>query len=98
MTRELDRVAVYGRVGSTAIFELLAMADDADAGAPRPGSAAYEAGLAAYRARRWDEAIDAFENCRKTRPGGDQRLGDDDRSMPHAEGQPAAGGLGLPSP
>jgi adenylate cyclase len=72
LTRELDRVAVYGRVGSTAIFELLAMADDADANAGAAWRGAYEAGLAAYRARRWDEAIAAFETCRKARPGGDR--------------------------
>jgi adenylate cyclase len=72
VTRELDRVAVYGRVGSTAIFELLAMADDADATAQDTWVSAYQTGLAAYRARRWDEAIANFETCRKTRPGGDR--------------------------
>ncbi len=72
VTRELDRVAVYGRVGSTAIFELLAMADDADGNAHNAWVSAYQTGLAAYRACRWDEAIAAFETCRKTRPGGDR--------------------------
>jgi adenylate cyclase len=72
VTRELDRVAVYGRVGSTAIFELLAMSDDVVAATRDGWVAAYEVGLAAYRACRWDEAIAAFETCRKTRPGGDR--------------------------
>ncbi|HYV89723.1 MAG TPA: adenylate/guanylate cyclase domain-containing protein [Candidatus Polarisedimenticolia bacterium] len=72
VARELDQVAVYGRVGSTAIFELLGMSDEGAAGAQADWIAAYEAGLAAYRARRWDEAIAAFETCRKTRPGGDR--------------------------
>src|SRR5262249_8075371 len=71
VTRELDRVAVYGRVGSTAIFELLAMADEGDAHAHDVWVSAYRAGLAAYRERKWDEAIAAFERCRSTRQGGD---------------------------
>jgi adenylate cyclase len=66
--RELDTVAVYGRIGATAIFELLAMVE---AGAPEPWVAGYEAGLAAYRARRWAEAIAAFEAVIAARPGGD---------------------------
>ncbi len=72
VARELDRVAVYGRHGSTAIFELLAMAAEADAQSSKVWVAAYEGGLVAYRARRWDEAIDAFERCCKARPGGDR--------------------------
>ena len=72
VVRELDTVAVYGRVGSTAIFELLAMAGDTAAREGLAWTATYEAGLAAYRQRRWDEAIDAFEKCRAQRPGGDR--------------------------
>jgi adenylate cyclase len=68
--RELDTVAVYGRMGATAIFELLGMAE-ADGGAPEPWVARYEAGLAAYRAWRWAEAIAAFEQVIAMRPGGD---------------------------
>nr|UXE45908.1 hypothetical protein Hi04_10k_c5418_00031 [uncultured bacterium] len=66
--RELDTVAVYGRIGATAIFELLAMAEAAGAEAD-PWIARYEAGLAAYRGRRWAEAIAAFEAVIATRPG-----------------------------
>lgn len=72
VTRELDRVAVYGRHGSTAIFELLAMTDDADSQGYKIWVATYESGLAAYRARQWDEAVAAFERCRKARPDGDR--------------------------
>jgi adenylate cyclase len=72
VVRELDTVAVYGRIGSTAIFELLAMADDAAARESLAWVATYEAGLAAYRQRRWDDATLAFENCRAERPGDDR--------------------------
>ena len=72
VTRELDRVAVYGRLGSTAIFELLAMTDESGAGNDKAWVSAYEAGLAAYRGRRWDDAMAAFEACRAARPGADR--------------------------
>ena len=72
VVRELDTVAVYGRVGSTAIFELLAMADDSAAQTGLAWVAAYEAGLRAYRQRRWDDAIAAFQKCRAERSGGDR--------------------------
>ena len=60
LVRELDTVAVYGRTGATAIFELLAMSEE-DGAVPDPWITRYEAGLAAYRERRWVEAIAAFE-------------------------------------
>jgi adenylate cyclase len=72
VVRELDTIAVYGRLGSTAIFELLAMADDKTAAGGLAWVATYEGGLAAYRQRRWDDAMDAFERCRSQRPGGDR--------------------------
>jgi adenylate cyclase len=58
LVRELDRVTLYGRQTGTALFELLGLAE--------PGAAApawtktYAAGLAAYRARHFAEAIEAF--------------------------------------
>jgi len=58
LVRELDQVAVYGRMESTAVFELLAMADDRPAGESFAWVATYEAGLAAYRQRRWPEALE----------------------------------------
>jgi adenylate cyclase len=72
VVRELDTVSVYGRLGSTAIFELLAMADDSAAQMGLAWVAAYEAGLTAYRQRRWDDAIAAFQKCRAERSGGDR--------------------------
>jgi adenylate cyclase len=67
--RELDTVAVYGRHGATAIFELLAMAEESEI---EPWVVGYEAGLAAYRAGRWPEAMAAFEQTIRARPGGDE--------------------------
>jgi len=71
IVRELDTVAVYGRVEGTAIFELLAMADEPAQGADLGWVALYEAGLAAYRARRWADAIATLERAAAARSGGD---------------------------
>ena len=61
VVRELDRLAVYGRAGGLQIFELLGMADEA-AGCP-DWVAAYEAGLASWRAREFERAIGDFERA-----------------------------------
>ena len=58
--RRLDRVAVYGRVGGLAIYELLGLAEDAKTPIPE-WVRTYETGLAAYEGRRWPEAIRLFE-------------------------------------
>jgi adenylate cyclase len=58
VVRELDKVAVYGRMESAAVFELLAMADEKPDGASLAWVAIYEAGLSAYRERRWPEAVE----------------------------------------
>jgi adenylate cyclase len=55
VVRELDAVAVYGRTGSTRVFELIGLAEGPHAPAPA-WIAAYEYGLALYRDRRWAEA------------------------------------------
>jgi adenylate cyclase len=57
LVREVDQVAVYGRMESTAVFELIAMADEKPDSEKLAWLAIYEAGLAAYRQRRWPEAI-----------------------------------------
>jgi adenylate cyclase len=65
MVRELDRLAVYGRAGGLQIYELLGMADEFD---HAPGwVAAYEAGLAAWRARDFAAAVRAFERVLELR-------------------------------
>ena len=57
LVRRVDRVAVYGRHGGIAIYQLLGLAGD-----PAPDWAGrYEAGLAAYEARAWTEAIGLFQ-------------------------------------
>jgi adenylate cyclase len=67
VVRELDRLAVYGRAGGLQIYELLDMADGAG---DAPGWVeAYEAGLAAWRAREFTAAIAAFETAREIRNG-----------------------------
>jgi adenylate cyclase len=60
IVRRLDRVAVYGRSGGLAIYELLGLAEDAKTATPK-WVRKYEAGLAAYEDRRWSEAIGLFE-------------------------------------
>jgi adenylate cyclase len=64
--RELDRVAVYGRTGGARVYELVGLPD----GMPVPEwIAPYERGLAAYRARRWDEADALFGQMLALKPG-----------------------------
>jgi adenylate cyclase len=59
VVRELDRLAVYGRAGGLQIYELLGMAGEfVD---PSGWVASYEAGLACYRARKFEQAIREFE-------------------------------------
>jgi adenylate cyclase len=71
IVRRLDRVAVYGRTGGLAIYELLGLAADI-----LPDTAewvrTYEAGLAAYEARGWSEAIRLFEATTTLRGGTDR--------------------------
>ena len=65
VVRELDRLAVYGRAGGLQIYELLGMAGEFD-GKP-DWVAAYEAGLAAWRAGDFTAAIGAFEKVLEIR-------------------------------
>jgi len=71
IVRRLDRVAVYGRTGGLAIYELLDMAADVGPKAPE-WVRTYEAGLAAYEARYWSEAIGLFETTTTLRGGTDR--------------------------
>src|SRR6185369_8018717 len=60
VVRELDRLAVYGRAGGIAIYELLDIAED---GALLPAWVTlYEHGLAAYRSRDFAGAAGFFQN------------------------------------
>jgi adenylate cyclase len=60
VARELDQVAVYGRSGSTRVYELIALAG-AGGEAVSAWIAAYERGLLLYRERRWPEAVSALQ-------------------------------------
>ena len=66
VVRELDRLAVYGRAGGLRIYELLGMAGECDD--KRDWIAAYEAGLAAWRAGGFADAIGHFEQARTLNP------------------------------
>jgi adenylate cyclase len=59
VVREVDRVAVYGRMEGTAIYELLGLAEDLPEGPPA-WARCYEAALASYRARDWSAAVAGF--------------------------------------
>jgi adenylate cyclase len=60
IVRRLDRVAVYGRSGGLAIYELIGLVEDAETATPE-WVRIYEAGLASYEDRRWSQAIRCFE-------------------------------------
>jgi adenylate cyclase len=64
--RELDSVRVKGKKLPVRIFELLG--DRKDAAPWRDFVGRFEAGLAQYRAGRWDEAIAAFRGVLEVRP------------------------------
>jgi adenylate cyclase len=65
VVRELDRLAVYGRAGGLQIYELLGMAGECDD--LHEWVAAYEDGLAAWRAGDFAGAMGHFEQASKRR-------------------------------
>jgi adenylate cyclase len=71
VVRQLDRVAVYGRTGGLAIYELLGLAEGAKTSTPE-WVRTYEAGLAAYEGHRWSEAMKLFEATAAIRGGVDR--------------------------
>jgi adenylate cyclase len=66
VARELDLVRVKGKSQFVRIYEILAPA--ADAATWQPILSEFAAGLAAYRAREWQEAVDRFEAVLRQRP------------------------------
>jgi adenylate cyclase len=58
VTRELDLVRVKGKRLPVRIYEILGTADDREQWAPLLRG--FDAGLAAYREQRWDDALFAF--------------------------------------
>ncbi|HEY2535201.1 MAG TPA: adenylate/guanylate cyclase domain-containing protein, partial [Xanthobacteraceae bacterium] len=71
IVRRLDWVAVYGRVGGLAIYELLGMVEDPGAEVAQ-WVETYEAGLAAYEDRNWSRAVRLFEAAAACRGGPDR--------------------------
>ncbi|MBR0963771.1 adenylate/guanylate cyclase domain-containing protein [Bradyrhizobium diazoefficiens] len=59
VTREIDSIAVYGREEGFAVYELIALAGEAEAAAG--WITRYAQGLAHYRARRFADALAAFD-------------------------------------
>jgi class 3 adenylate cyclase len=68
--REIDLLAVVGKVQPVRVYELLDMAGDVSE-TRRVGYAHYESGLKSYRARRWDEAEEHLKRAQTTL-GGDK--------------------------
>ena len=67
VSRELDVIRVYGKAQPTRIFEVLGMSTLAPDRAAMVGS--FEAGLRAYRAQHWDDAMQRFQQVLETVPG-----------------------------
>ncbi len=68
VVREIDQVRVKGRRQPVRIYELLGTTSDDLRDDLRAALDAYERGLAAYRAQRWEEAVKAFERVWDTWP------------------------------
>ena len=66
-SRELDVIRVKGKAQPTRIFEVLGMSPLASDRAAMVGS--FEAGLRAYRAQRWEDAMQSFQQVLDTVPG-----------------------------
>jgi adenylate cyclase len=66
--REIDRLVVVGQSQPQRVYEIVARKGDVTAAQVKL-LAAYAEGLAAYRARRWDEACTAFTRALEAVPG-----------------------------
>jgi adenylate cyclase len=60
LLREIDMVQVVGRAQGVRVYELLGRADTSLPQEQGQAFSCYAAGLAAYRERRWDEALELF--------------------------------------
>ncbi|HEY8099252.1 MAG TPA: adenylate/guanylate cyclase domain-containing protein [Burkholderiaceae bacterium] len=65
--REVDAIRVVGKADPVRVYELLGMKGDISAAGAQLRSH-YERGLGLYRARKWEEARAAFEECLKVKP------------------------------
>jgi adenylate cyclase len=71
-TRELDLIAVKGRLSSVRVFQVLAGKRTTEGASVT--TSAFEAGLEAYRRRRWDDAAAEFEKVLNIEGGGPARV------------------------
>src|SRR5215471_2461031 len=69
ITREIDRIAVYGKTEGLAVYELIDSGQEANGDDPRlEWIAQYEEGLLKYRKRDFPSAIRCFEVVLRDRP------------------------------
>jgi adenylate cyclase len=68
VVRELDKIRVVGKKNAVRIFELIAVAGT-ELPMPQEFLDAYAAALAAFKERRWAEAIQGFQKALELRPG-----------------------------
>jgi hypothetical protein len=68
VSREIDRLVVVGQTHPEAVFEIMGRTDELDDKLLMLRER-YGEGLAAYRARRWDDARQAFEAALEAVPG-----------------------------
>src|SRR5882724_5293032 len=66
--REIDRLVVVGQTSAEAVFEIMGRKDELDEKQLRLRER-YAEGVAAYRARRWDDAGQAFDAALEAFPG-----------------------------
>jgi adenylate cyclase len=67
VTRRVDKVAVYGRRGGIAVYELLGLTESRTALGDLSWIAQYDAGFERYLNRDFDGAIEAFEQADRMR-------------------------------
>jgi adenylate cyclase len=63
LSREMDLVVVYGRSEPVRIYELIALADEAQNDATKKFLEYYHNGLDAYKKRAWKSAIEQFQQA-----------------------------------
>ena len=68
VTREIDRIAVYGKTEGLAVYELIAPTQETSGGSGPAWIADYEEGLRKYRTRDFGGAIGRFEAVLRQRP------------------------------
>src|SRR5882757_275718 len=66
--REIDRLVVVGQTSAEAVFEIVGRKDELD-DKQRLLQERYAEGLAAYRARNWDDAREVFQAALEAVPG-----------------------------